>query len=239
MCKAFMPLMKRQYIQQIKRESRRANSKSKWWSKLSSIYSLLFRPVQYRPRIINLSSAGGIVALGGVGGSAYLMSKHAIDAFTQTFRYEARQWNIDVVSVNPSFHQTPLLTKTSTGMESCDYVREDTRNEYGNEYIKRFAGYVNWCMMSTAWESSNVAYALIEAIETPKPPTQMIVGIDAKYGMCLLRMMPEWFRELFAQIVTPTNVPAIIKDAKTAKVDHAPSKNGTLVESDNTSKKDL
>ena len=232
--------MKRQYVQKLQKGSRRgAISYGKWWWEHHSIYSFLFHRVQYRPRIINLSSAAGIVAMGGVGASAYSMSKYAIDAFTQTFRYEARQWNVDVISVNPSFHQTPLLTKTSTGMESCDYVPENVRHEYGKEYIEKFADHVNWCMMSTAWESSNVVYALIEAIESPKPPTQMVVGIDGKYGMCLFRMMPEWYRELFAQLITPTNVPTMIKDAKMTKLDQVPSKEQSLFDSDNTSKKNL
>lgn len=140
------------------------------------------------------------------------MSKHALDAFTQTFRHEARKWFIDVISVNPSFHQTPLLQKTMLEMELLTFVPQDMRQEYGQEYIRTFVNHVNYCMASCAWESRNVVEALVDAIQDRNPPYQILVGTDAKYGICFFRIWPEWLRDLFAKLVTPWSIPAAITE---------------------------
>lgn len=183
MCKAFLPIFKRQQI-----EAKAV-------------------PKSLQPRILNLSSVAGLISLGGMGGTAYQMSKSAADAFSQSFRFEAKKWGIAVVSVNPSFHNTPLLTKTSSGIESGT-VPKEMHEEYGDDYVEKHKKYINDCMSRGSWDWMVVVESMLMAIEAKSPPTQIVAGLDAKFGFMLLRMLPEWTRQMFVEFITPPSTPA-------------------------------
>lgn len=59
-------------------------------------------------RVVNVVSMAGLVT----GGFAapYHGSKFAAEALSSCLRSELRNFNVQVVTINPSFHETPLVT---------------------------------------------------------------------------------------------------------------------------------
>jgi NADP-dependent 3-hydroxy acid dehydrogenase YdfG len=127
--------------------------------------------------IINIGSILGRVTLPFAG--LYGASKHAVEALTESYRYELSQLGIDVVLVQPSAYPTGLYSAT---IQAEDAGRAA---EYGEvaalpgafvEYLKGvFSG-------ANPPDSHDVAKALVELIETPagERPDRVLVG--AGYG---------------------------------------------------------
>ena len=70
---------------------------------------------------------------GRIGMSAYAASKHAANAFSTVLRLELKGFGIQVTTVNPSFHGTPLINTimgdvTTRIWETLDPVK---KKEYG------------------------------------------------------------------------------------------------------------
>jgi short-subunit dehydrogenase len=67
-----------------------------------------------------------------VGTSAYAASKYAVQGFSTAFRLEARGFGIQVTTINPSFHETIIVTGLSTQVEKlCADLPGAKREEYG------------------------------------------------------------------------------------------------------------
>lgn len=90
-------------------------------------------------RILNLTSMAGLVT-GSLGMSAYAASKHAANAFSTVLRLELKGFGIQVTTVNPSFHGTPLVNtmgdETTKLWETLDPVKKE---EYGEGKNVSFA----------------------------------------------------------------------------------------------------
>jgi 3-hydroxybutyrate dehydrogenase len=82
-------------------------------------------------RIFNVASVSGRVAAG-TGLGLYSPSKHATAAFSSFLRREMAGFGIQVTTVNPSFHGTPLVaTMQDRITETWGNLSKDTRKEYG------------------------------------------------------------------------------------------------------------
>lgn len=104
-CKAFLPILKEQAISRIHTDA----------------------------RILNITSMAGLVAQGAIGMSAYSASKHAANAFSQILRAEVfPSFQIQVTTINPSFHGTPLVHSMG-GLASQQWasLKASTKAEYG------------------------------------------------------------------------------------------------------------
>jgi len=65
-----------------------------------------------RGRIINISSISGRVGLPAVSG--YAASKHAVEGFSESLRWELEPFGIDVLVVEPGTFRTPILARAPT-----------------------------------------------------------------------------------------------------------------------------
>ena len=104
-CKTFLPILKQQA-----REKKHAGS-----------------------RVINLASmAGKVIACGNL--TSYCASKHAVVAFSHGLRVDLAPFGIQVCTVCPTFHGTPMV-QTFQG-EHIDTqwagLSKETREEYGD-----------------------------------------------------------------------------------------------------------
>jgi NADP-dependent 3-hydroxy acid dehydrogenase YdfG len=127
--------------------------------------------------VINIGSILGRVTIPFIG--LYGASKFAVEALTESYRYELSQLGVDVVLVQPSAYPTGLYAAT---LQAADAGRAA---EYGDiaalpgafaEFLKGvFSG-------ADAPDSHDVAKTLVELIGTPtgKRPNRVIVG--AGYG---------------------------------------------------------
>ena len=83
-------------------------------------------------RIINITSVAGLVT--SAGKSSYHASKFAAEAFSSSLRLELKStFGIDVVTVNPSFHKTPLLGSPGKRIDKIwEGLSLKMRAEYGD-----------------------------------------------------------------------------------------------------------
>jgi short-subunit dehydrogenase len=78
-----------------------------------------------------------------VGTSAYAASKYAVQGFSTAFRLEAMGFGIQVATINPSFHETNIVTGLSTQVEKlCADLPGAKREEYGEGRLKDLFSFV-------------------------------------------------------------------------------------------------
>ena len=63
------------------------------------------------PRVVNVTSMAGLMPVPFM--APYCGSKHAAEAVSACLRTELIPWGVKVVTMNPSFHQTPLVSNVS------------------------------------------------------------------------------------------------------------------------------
>jgi NAD(P)-dependent dehydrogenase (short-subunit alcohol dehydrogenase family) len=101
-------------------------------------------------RIINVSSVAGLAAAPIM--SAYCASKHAVEAFSTATRVELAPFGIKLVTLNPSFHKTPIATNAMATLERAyQGLPAAEREAYGEDYFKACADLTaqftdGWCV---------------------------------------------------------------------------------------------
>lgn len=81
-------------------------------------------------RIVNVTSIAGVVSSGFL--SPYIASKHAAEALSHCLRVELRDFGIPVVTVNPSFHETPMTHDMGgIAVKRWKSLDPQQRDEYG------------------------------------------------------------------------------------------------------------
>ncbi|RWS07046.1 hypothetical protein B4U79_08794 [Dinothrombium tinctorium] len=85
-----------------------------------------------RGRVINVSSEASRITFPILG--SYCMSKHALAAFSDGLRREMVTFGVKVVSIEPKFYKTNLLSMFEQSLKKC---WEDTNNEIKTDYRKR------------------------------------------------------------------------------------------------------
>ncbi len=127
--------------------------------------------------IINIGSILGRMTIPFIG--LYGASKFAVEAMTESYRYELSQLGIDVVLVQPSAYPTHLYASTQQAAQS------DVAAEYGEiaALPGAFSEFLQGVFSSAdAPDSHDVAVALAELVATPAGarPERLVVG--ASYG---------------------------------------------------------
>jgi NAD(P)-dependent dehydrogenase (short-subunit alcohol dehydrogenase family) len=163
-------------------------------------------------RVINIVSMAGLV----VGGLAapYHGSKYAAEALSTSLRMELRPFHIRVITVNPSFHTSPL---TSNMRQSLTKMWNDLplnrQEEYGNDFFQQFTRNGVDLADSLMWRARVVQQELVKSVLHKQPPSQIIVGSDAKYSLMILRHMPVWLQDWLQSLVVQSSVkPKIMTD---------------------------
>ena len=187
-CKAFLPMLKRQAIQGI-----------------------------YRGRILNLTSSAGLV-WGLPGLSAYSSSKHAANIVSDYLRLELKTaFGIPVVTVNPSFHDTPMVNgmKDYADQQWENEVSPEKKQEYGQDFYRQMRHITAEKPRMVTWNANLVVQQVIELLKAKHPPAQVIIGSDARFIFLVLRMLPAWCVDLiFANGLNRYPVPAAMQENK-------------------------
>ena len=183
-------------------------------------------------RILNITSVAGLVT--SAGKSSYHASKFAAEAFSSSLRLELQStFGIKVVTVNPSFHKTPLLGSVGKRID-CIWkgLSLEIKEEYGDGKFsilyRYFLSSHILCMTEliyvitsavdfrntwrhitksltsmSQWDHENVRDGLISCIETLHPPPQCFIGMDAKSVLLFWKILPQWFQSKAHDILQP------------------------------------
>lgn len=127
-------------------------------------------------KIINISSVAGKIATPLF--SPYAMSKHAVEAFTDSLRRELFWYGIDAIIVGPGAVKTPIWSKTDdidhTPFEGTDYEK---RLKTISESAKKTGEH--------GIEAREVGELIHRIIENPKPKTRYAI-LNKKFLMFTL-----------------------------------------------------
>ena len=145
------------------------------------------------PRILNIASMSGLVALPGA--SAYAASKHAVVGFSKSIRVELAYSSVSVSAICPTFHRTPLLTGLQSKIDRIwELAGADKRAEYGEEAHAELKKGALDLYTGCGWDPRRVTEAIVRACLDPwAPPPVVRVGMDAKYvlgGECVWLCLP-------------------------------------------------
>lgn len=145
-------------------------------------------------RVVFLSSIGGRIAF--PFGGPYHASKFATEAIGDVFRQELRPWGLKVSIVEPGSIDTPIWGRGQEKAAEIESKSPKTDLLYGNA-IEKFRKLIQ----DTAERGippEKVAKAISHALESPRPKSRYLVGLDAKVQARLKPLIPT---ALFDRIV--------------------------------------
>jgi NAD(P)-dependent dehydrogenase (short-subunit alcohol dehydrogenase family) len=137
-------------------------------------------------RVVFLSSIGGRVAF--PFGGPYHASKFATEAIGDVFRQELRPWNLKVSIIEPGSIDTPIWERGQRKGEEIEAKSPQTSLLYGAA-IEKFRKVIE----DTAERGippEKVAKAIAHALESPRPKSRYLVGLDAKLQARLKPLIP-------------------------------------------------
>ena len=160
-------------------------------------------------RIINVISMAGLLYNSGL--SSYYGSKHAQEAFSSCLRIELQAFYIKVITINPSYHETPMPNAMETQIHSSwDQLQTSIKEEYGLHFFHSFKQKMLH-VKSHMWNSSVVVDSIVTCVISTNPPYQLIVGSDAKFQGMFARLLPKPILENILALVLPLEQPASMK----------------------------
>lgn len=152
-----------------------------------------------RGRIVNISSISGLVAGPYVG--PYAISKHALEALSDSLRVELRHFGIKVVVIEPGDIKTPIWEKSRA-------FADRLRDEMLETVSARLPEHVQECYRQDiaamraatagfeqkAIPVERVVQTVARALESSSPRSRYRVGIKTA-GAKLLRLLPDGLRD--------------------------------------------
>jgi NAD(P)-dependent dehydrogenase (short-subunit alcohol dehydrogenase family) len=141
-----------------------------------------------RGRVVNMGSVSGRLALPLAG--PYAMSKFALEAYTDALRREVGRWGIEVCVIEPGHIETPIWQKTKDRIARHRHEwPEELERLYGRLVDKVAANVVEQTNQSLPPKA--VARVVHKALTARRPRTRYPVGIDARIGIWMNRLLPD------------------------------------------------
>jgi short-subunit dehydrogenase len=134
--------------------------------------------------IINVSSVAGLISVPYQ--SMYSASKYAVEAMTETLRLEVKPFGIRVSMIEPGDTKTGFTGKRQ-------YVKASSNSVYNETFTKS--------IKTMERDEQNgplpkvVVNAIMEIINSKKPPIRVVVGFSYKTLVFLKRILPSRFVE--------------------------------------------
>ncbi len=128
-------------------------------------------------RVVNVASVGGRIAAPMMG--PYSAGKHAVEAFSESLRFETEGFGMRVACIEPGGVKTPIWDKAD---EQLDKMTE----KFSPEVLQRYDRFLDMMFGFVAngakngVEPSKVADAIHDALTANRPKHRYLVGPDAK-----------------------------------------------------------
>ena len=69
-------------------------------------------------------------------------------------------------------------------------------------------------MTANQWDIKTAIDCMIEALQSTRPPAQMVIGLDGKFCHCVMRMFPQWVNHYIIQACMPDQTPQCMRVKK-------------------------
>ncbi|HSO85379.1 MAG TPA: SDR family oxidoreductase [Draconibacterium sp.] len=139
--------------------------------------------------IINFGSIGGLMGLPFQG--FYSASKFAVEGFSEALRMEVKQFNINVVVINPGdFH-------TNNSINRREFIVESADDPYKTQFDKTLSITEN--DEANGWDPEILAKKMVKIVDSKKPKQRYIIAaMEQKLAVILKRILPG---KLFSKIL--------------------------------------
>ena len=137
-------------------------------------------------RVVFISSIGGRIAF--PFGGPYHASKFATEAIGDVFRQELRPWGLKVSIVEPGSIDTPIWERGKRTAEEIEARSPRTTLLYGTA-IQKFRKVIE-DTADRGIPPEKVAKAISHALESSRPKSRYLVGLDAKLQARLKPLIP-------------------------------------------------
>ena len=144
-------------------------------------------------RLVNVGSIGGRLVLPLHG--AYSASKFAMEAVTDAFRLELRQWNIHVSLVDPGGSASAIFGKTLAAIDDMAQALHDRGIDLYDDDIASVRALVEKTADGAA-PADKVAKAVTSALTAKKPKTRYLAGTDARAVAVMAKALPDHLKDL-------------------------------------------
>ncbi|OGX30147.1 MAG: hypothetical protein A2705_00355 [Omnitrophica WOR_2 bacterium RIFCSPHIGHO2_01_FULL_52_10] len=160
-----------------------------------------------RGKIINISSVAGFSTSPAF--SAYNASKWALEAFSESLRYELQFFGIDVLLIEPGTYKTKIFYENAQYAQNFDNP-QSPYFVWSQHLRKKVMTYVNDCHK----DPEEIGVMVEKLIRAKNPPFRNIPDIESQVLSWLRRVLPFWvysamirmfFMEGFSR---PRSVPA-------------------------------
>ncbi len=134
-------------------------------------------------RIVNISSVGGRLSAPFLG--AYAATKHAVEAFTDSFRRELMPYGIDAIAIGPGAVKTPIWDKAETANQDRPY-----KGSVWDEPIEQFAD----VMLQGGRDGlppETIAEVIFEALSAEKPKARYAPVPDKLTNWTIPTLLPK------------------------------------------------
>ena len=166
-----------------------------------------------RGRIVNTTSIAGRISAANLG--SYCMSKYALEAFSDSLRYEMKPWGISVHIIEPGFHGTDLYTGLQNRWKTLwDIQPDEIQQEYGENFYKDVLTASKAAMSKINSNPEDVINAYLHATLSARPRLRYVVGRDANTIGMALASLPTAMGDFIRYILFKRIIPAAAKNAK-------------------------
>ncbi len=139
-----------------------------------------------RGQIINISSAGGFMAMPTM--SAYSASKFALEAASEALWYEMRPWGINITLIVPGFINSAgylNTTETKRGQASA----RNPKSAYFQQY-RGMGRLIAWAMQSVTATNEQIAHQISHVIGRKHPPLRIHITREAWVLYWVRKLLP-------------------------------------------------
>lgn len=124
--------------------------------------------IESKGRIINISSISGV--LSGTFFGAYSMSKHAIEAYTDSLATEMERFGVHVSAINPGNYQSEIGIREAQTLAKKPYAQADS------PYAEDAKGMLEYLSDRSMYkEPDDVAAAALDALTSAQPKPNYLV----------------------------------------------------------------
>lgn len=151
--------------EEIPVELGRKQFETNFWGTIKVTNAILpFFRKQKSGKILTVGSINGLVSFPST--SYYAATKHALEGYFKTLRYELTEFNIQVAMIEPGSFKTNIMANSSTTLNRIeDYNRLRTQTEKYADIIVAQGG-----------DPKMVAAKVLQVVETDKPKFRNLVG---------------------------------------------------------------
>lgn len=139
-------------------------------------------------RIINVSSAGGMVAMPTMG--VYSASKFALEGISEALYYEMLPWKIKVTLLQPGFVRSNSFKNVLVSEAAREAV--ETSSTYANYYY-HMGRFIARLMNRAPATPESIAERILGIMRHPNPLLRVPASIDVRLFSFMTRFLPRRF----------------------------------------------